>query len=108
MDPNAIPTELNNLKPFLLRGTEVRKAEPIITYYCYYFAVQQALELKTRSKESNVFLFKLMDELEKMKKELAGNECITNESVGYSYFENFALKIFLKADNEDRSGQASK
>jgi vacuolar protein sorting-associated protein VTA1 len=108
MDVNAIPPDLAHLKPFLQRGAELRKADPVITYYCFYFAVQQAIEIKTRSKEATGFLFKLMDELEGMKKSLAGNECITNESVGYSYFENFALKIFLRADTEDREGKATK
>jgi vacuolar protein sorting-associated protein VTA1 len=28
--------------------------------------------------------------------------------VGYAHIENFALKIFLNADNEDRAGKASK
>ena len=41
------------------------------------------------------------------KKELAGNEAVTNDTIGYAFVENFALKVFLNADNEDRSGKAS-
>ncbi|CAO3668520.1 unnamed protein product [Rhizopus stolonifer] len=36
------------------------------------------------------------------------NETITNDLVGYAHVENFALKIFLNADNEDRAGKANK
>lgn len=43
-----------------------------------------------------------------MKAILAGNEAVTNEAAGAAYMENFALKIFLGADNEDRAGKASK
>lgn len=39
---------------------------------------------------------------------MAGNEAIVNDTIGYAHVENFALKIFLSADNEDRNGQASK
>lgn len=39
---------------------------------------------------------------------LAENEAIKNETIGYAHVENFALKIFLNADNADRNGQATK
>ncbi len=39
---------------------------------------------------------------------LADQEAIQNDIIGFAHVENFALKIFLNADNEDRNGQASK
>jgi len=39
---------------------------------------------------------------------MAGNEAITNDTVGYAQVENFALKVFVNADNEDRAGKANK
>jgi vacuolar protein sorting-associated protein VTA1 len=39
---------------------------------------------------------------------LGNNEAITNDTIGYAHIENFALKIFISADNEDRTGNASK
>jgi vacuolar protein sorting-associated protein VTA1 len=39
---------------------------------------------------------------------LKENEVITDDTIGYAHVENFALKIFLSADNEDREGKASK
>lgn len=33
---------------------------------------------------------------------------ITDEAAGSAYVENFAMKVFLTADNEDRAGKAGK
>ena len=71
------------------------------------YAVQLAVKNGVKSKEAQAFLLNLMDSLEKEKLELAENEAITDQFVGYSYVENFALRIFLKADNEDRQGEAT-
>ncbi len=43
-----------------------------------------------------------------MKKELSDNESITQEIVGNAHIENYALKMFLYADSEDRSGRFHK
>ena len=41
------------------------------------------------------------------KKDIGDNEAISDDLVGYAHIENFALKIFKRADDEDRAGQAS-
>ena len=43
-----------------------------------------------------------------MKKELSDNDSISQEVVGNAHIENYALKMFLYADNEDRAGQFHK
>lgn len=43
-----------------------------------------------------------------MKKELSEHESITQEVVGNAHVENYAIKMFLYADNEDRSGRFHK
>jgi len=43
-----------------------------------------------------------------MKKELSESDSITQEVVGNAHIENYALKMFLYADNEDRSGRFHK
>ena len=43
-----------------------------------------------------------------MKKQVGDNEAITQEIVGSAHVENYALKMFLYADNEDRAGQFHK
>ncbi|CAG8556622.1 1103_t:CDS:2 [Paraglomus brasilianum] len=103
-----LPEELKFLNPYLQRATELDKREPVIAYYCRYYAAQRAIANGTKTPESNAFLNKLLDLLEAEKKSLAGNEALTNDIAGSAYVENFALKIFINADNEDRLGKASR
>ncbi|KAM9317034.1 vacuolar protein sorting-associated protein VTA1 homolog [Gastrophryne carolinensis] len=49
-----------------------------------------------------------MDQLETLKKQLGDCESITQEIVGNAHVENYALKMFLYADNEDRAGRFNK
>lgn len=39
---------------------------------------------------------------------LANNDAATSDEAGSAYVENFALKVFVGADNEDRSGKADR
>lgn len=39
---------------------------------------------------------------------LGDNEAISNDVVGIAHVDNFAMKIFTAADNEDRAGRATK
>lgn len=43
-----------------------------------------------------------------MKSSIGPNDAIDNEVASSAYLENFALKIFSVADNEDRSGHAKR
>lgn len=43
-----------------------------------------------------------------MKVVLANNDAVTNEAAGAAHVENFALKVFMSADNDDRDGIAGK
>ncbi|KAJ3036196.1 hypothetical protein HDV00_002992 [Rhizophlyctis rosea] len=102
------PDELKFINTYLQRAAELQTKEPIVAYYCNYYAAKQAIDKGAKSKESQAFLLHLMDDLEKERKVVGTNEAITNDVVGYAHIENFALKIFLNADNEDRNGGASK
>lgn len=42
------------------------------------------------------------------KKELREIDAIQNEIVGQAHLENYALKLFLYADNEDRAARFGK
>ncbi|KAB5517272.1 hypothetical protein PHYPO_G00187750 [Pangasianodon hypophthalmus] len=70
--------------------------------------MQTGMKLDSKTPECRKFLVKLMDQLEKMKQELSNNESISQEIVGNAHIENYALKMFLYADNEDRSGRFHK
>ena len=43
-----------------------------------------------------------------MKLGIGSNEAIEIESVSSAYVENFALKVFSNADNEDRNSRATR
>lgn len=45
---------------------------------------------------------------DEMKAQLAGNEAVTSEAAGSAFVENFALRVFLAADNADRAGDVGK
>ncbi|KAF0383100.1 DUF605-domain-containing protein [Gigaspora margarita] len=104
----ALPDELKFINGFLQRAQELRNREPVIAYYCNFYSVKLALEKGTKSKESKAFLARLLDVLEEEKKALHDNEAAVNNVVGEAYVENFGLKVFMNADNEDRAGKASK
>ncbi|KND01035.1 uncharacterized protein SPPG_04128 [Spizellomyces punctatus DAOM BR117] len=106
--PGNPPDELKFVNAYLQRAQELQTKEPIVAYYCKYYAAKLAIDKGGKSKEAQLFLLGLMDELEQDRKNISGNEAVTNDVVGYAHIENFALRIFTNADNEDRQGRASK
>ncbi|KAI7888800.1 Vta1 like-domain-containing protein [Mucor mucedo] len=103
-----IPVELKYITPYVQRGQELATRDPVVSYYAQYYAAKLAIARGPRTKETNEYLSHLLDALETQKKTIGENEAITDDLVGYAHVENFALKIFLNADNEDRSGKSSK
>ncbi|KAG0000982.1 hypothetical protein BGZ65_003894 [Modicella reniformis] len=71
-----------------------------------YYAVKLAIPKINPNNKATIE--QLLDTLEKQKKSFGENEAISNDLVGYAHIENFALKIFNMADNEDRARQASR
>ncbi|XP_068199209.1 vacuolar protein sorting-associated protein VTA1 homolog isoform X2 [Antennarius striatus] len=104
----AVPAQFRSIQHHLRTAQEHDKRDPVVAYYCRLYAVQTGMKLDSRSPEGRVFLVKLMDQLETMKKELGDNDSITQEVVGNAHIENYALKMFLYADNEDRAGRFHK
>ncbi|WFD20132.1 hypothetical protein MCAP1_002376 [Malassezia caprae] len=114
--PSPVPPVLKEIAPFLQRAKEVEHADPVMAYWCKYYAAQLGIEKGTGHTEAQAFLLPLMDELEQvclqtltqLKATLSENEAVTNDAIGQTYIENFALQVFLGADNEDREGKASR
>ncbi|SCV71069.1 BQ2448_3831 [Microbotryum intermedium] len=102
------PPELKPITPYLARAKELQAVEPVISYWCAYYALQQALSLGVKEKASNMFLMEMMDGLEASKTELGMNEAITDDVAASAYVENFAVKLFDQADDEDRKGKSTK
>ena len=67
MLPNC-PTELNFLVPFLQRASEMAESQPVLAYYCKFYAVSLALRggpnKFKRTPQSDAFLAQLFDDLE--------------------------------------------
>ncbi|RWS27890.1 uncharacterized protein B4U80_01336 [Leptotrombidium deliense] len=67
-----------------------------------------SLKIDSKSKESRTFLINVMTWLEEFKKSHKENELVTNEVVAQAHIENYAMKLFERADKEDRAGAANK
>lgn len=73
-----------------------------------YHAAQVGISLKAKDAASRNLLFELLGVLETMKKEIGPHDAIDVEAASAAYVENFGLKIFAVADNEDRRGAATR
>ena len=87
---------------------ELKKFEFQILALARLYALQAGLKLSTKTAAENNFLLKLMDWLESTKKLLKDNEAITNEVAAQAHLENWALKLFLYADKNDRESNFNK
>ena len=106
--PMVIPAQLKPLTSFIRRAEELDRDTmnpdaSVIAFYCRKYAMEKGIQMKLSGPEINAFLFSLMDTLETCKQTLQ-----VNDDTGSITCENFAHSIFLKADDEDRSGNATK
>lgn len=99
---------LKAVAPFLQRAEELVEREPVIAYWCAYYAAQVGISLKAKDAASRTLLFGLLTALERLKTEIGPNDAIDIEAASAAYVENFALKVFQAADDEDRAGKATK
>ncbi|KAH7046227.1 Vta1 like-domain-containing protein [Linnemannia elongata] len=107
MSAANVPEALKSITPFLQRAAQLQEREPVVSYYSNYYAAKLAIQKASKDNSCRPFIVELLDVLEKQRKDMGDNEAITSELVGYAHVENFAIKIFGKADDEDRAGQGS-
>ncbi|BEI85171.1 hypothetical protein CcaverHIS002_0505720 [Cutaneotrichosporon cavernicola] len=103
-----VPADLRPVEQTLRRAAELKKVDPVVSYWCCFWAAQKALKIPNRSREGTAFLMRILDALEEMKAALGDNEAVSNEAVGSAHVENFALKVFMGADNAERAGDFGK
>ena len=103
MAPPADP-HVKALQPFLQRAEELKGADPKVAYYCRVFAMEEGLKVSDKSGEMIATLGSLMETLERTKPD-AG---LVSPEEDCAYCENFALRIFAKADALDRGGGAGR
>ncbi|XP_037933642.1 vacuolar protein sorting-associated protein VTA1 homolog [Teleopsis dalmanni] len=102
------PPSLKQIQHFLKIAQEHDARDIIVAYWCRLYALQTGLNLSTQKPEETQLLLAVMDWLETVKKEHADNEAITNEVAAQAHMENYALKLFLYADKQDREGNFGK
>lgn len=107
-DLPKIPGPLKSIQQYLTIAAKHDERDNVVSYWCRLYALQTGLKLSTKTGEETSFLLKLMDWLEATKKALHNNEAITNDVAAQAHLENWALKLFLYADKNDRASNFSK
>ncbi|KAJ1727455.1 hypothetical protein LPJ61_004557 [Coemansia biformis] len=102
----ALPDELKYIQPYLQRGQEIAKADAVVSYSCKYYAARQSISAKTPAAQQ--FVTELLDELEAEKAQLVQQERLKSDAEATRQCTVFALRVFAKADTEDREGRATK
>ncbi|XP_023941928.1 vacuolar protein sorting-associated protein VTA1 homolog [Bicyclus anynana] len=97
------PPSLKPIQHFLKTAAEHDSRDPTIAYWCRLHALQAGLKLTNKkTPEETKVLMAIMDWLEEAKKIFKDNESISNEVVAQAHLENYALRLFLFADKQDR------
>ncbi|KAK2586610.1 hypothetical protein KPH14_011483 [Odynerus spinipes] len=107
-DLPPVPPPLKHIQQYLKIAATHDQRDVVVSYWCRLYALQTGLKLSTKTSEETSFLLKLVDWLEKTKKELHDNEAITNDVAAQAHLENWALKLFLYADKSDRESNFGK
>ncbi|XP_022217601.1 vacuolar protein sorting-associated protein VTA1 homolog [Drosophila obscura] len=96
------PPSLKSIQHFLKLAQEHDSRDVVIAYWARLYALQVGLKASTQTGEETKLLLAIMDWLELMKKQHADNEALTHEVPAQAHIENYALKLFLYADKQDR------
>lgn len=103
-----VPASLKPIAHYLKTAQEHDSRDIIVSYWCRLYALQLGLKINSQGLEERKFLVGVMDWLEQVKKAHAENESITNDVAAQAYLENYALKLFLYADKQDRASNFGK
>ncbi|CAK4657184.1 hypothetical protein LEN26_010928 [Aphanomyces euteiches] len=108
---SKIPATFKAITPFIRRAEELdrdrtRPESKMVAYYCRQYAMELGIKLREHdaSDEATNYLLSLMESLELEKAALPTH----TQEEGRVICENFAYDIFMRADEEDRSGGANK
>lgn len=110
---DSIPNEANKLiSPFIKRGKELNKIQPLISYYCYLYAAQLILESKLHLQNTEIanYIEILLNYIESIKKSIESNnltEFLNDKEKSFKLILGFSLTIFNKSFDEINNHQAS-
>lgn len=104
----AVPPAAKMVSSLVARAKEMEKADPIISYFCKLHAVQQILGAQLHLSDTAVASFAndLLDDIETTKAEdpvvssEQGQTILADDAIAQAYVDNFALKVFAKADKD--------
>ncbi|XP_011182819.1 vacuolar protein sorting-associated protein VTA1 homolog [Zeugodacus cucurbitae] len=102
------PLTLKQIQHFLKIAQEHDSRDIVVAYWARLYALQIGLKISTQQPDETKLLLGIMDWLETTKKQHAENEAITNEVAAQAHLENYALKLFLYADKQDRESNFGK
>ncbi|XP_034481918.1 vacuolar protein sorting-associated protein VTA1 homolog [Drosophila innubila] len=102
MDFPPCPASLKSIQHFLKLAQEHDSRDVVIAYWARLYALQVGLKASSQTAEETKLLLAIMDWLEQLKKQQVDNEAITNDIAAQAHIENYALKLFLYADKQDR------
>ncbi|KAK7207014.1 Vta1 like-domain-containing protein [Myxozyma melibiosi] len=96
------PPSLKFIQPFIARARELERADPVISYYCKYYAIEEALASKVHQSdpEAAEYVTNLLDVVETEKNALSDRDTINDEMVAQAYVEKFASRVFANADKD--------
>ena len=106
--PLSIPTELKKITPFIRRAEELDRDKSnaesrLVAYYCRQYAVHTGIALATSDEGKNC----LGEILSSLEGEKAAMDSFTPDESKF-LCRTFADKIFDRADEEDRRGDANR
>lgn len=108
MDFPPCPPSLKHIQHFLKIAQEHDARDIVVAYWSRLYALQVGLKSSTHQPDETKLLLAIMDWLEATKKSNSDNEAITNEVAAQAHLENYALKLFLYADKQDREANFGK
>mmetsp|Transcript_2148 Transcript_2148/g.4481 ORF Transcript_2148/g.4481 Transcript_2148/m.4481 type:complete len:327 (-) Transcript_2148:492-1472(-) len=95
------PPSLKPVKPYLDRAAELKEKDPIVSYHCRLYALQEAMHLRASIPKADMgFVLSLMDSVEQEKARLPELED------AQIHVENFGQELFIRADDADRAGRS--
>ncbi|KAJ2899542.1 hypothetical protein IWW38_000949 [Coemansia aciculifera] len=107
------PDYIKLVEPYIQRAQEISAVDPVVSYFCKYHAARIAIASAATtggsgSGEEDTFLAQLLDQLEAEKQRIADSPHMQDDTTASQHVLGFALRVFAKADTEDREGRASK
>ncbi|XP_023158639.1 vacuolar protein sorting-associated protein VTA1 homolog [Ceratitis capitata] len=102
------PATLKQIQHFLKIAQEHDARDIVVAYWARLYALQIGLKISKQQPDETKLLLAIMDWLENTKKTQVENEAITNEVAAQAHLENYALKLFLYADKQDRESNFGK